>query len=153
MPVGLTFTLRASGLGRMGGRFVLESADPIRLMAASTTSSESADLTESKEAALISPLELPFIKLADSAKSLRTTNSGTPCPGALPDLIVMVILSGPLDSDPALMNIFWWGGVMARGEVTDGELGWESWEGFAGGILCSDCCAGFLSVALPDLGL
>ena len=35
----------------------------------------------------------------------------------LAGLMQIMMLSGPLDSDPARMNIFWCGGMMSRGEV------------------------------------
>lgn len=124
------------GTGTAGRELVLDPADPVLCMSVVPTASsefeEFADLTESKEAALLmAPAELLVTMRGTSV----ATNPGDPwsCSSSVgegegPLLMVMVMLSGPLDSDPSRMNIFWCGGVMASGEVAWGELD-RWWEG------------------------
>ncbi len=82
--------------------------------------------------------ELGAVGLGGMAFEDRSADSALPPwlggvvapPSSSPDLRVMVILSGPLDSEPPRMNIFWWGGVATSGEVgaiISGEVGVTGW--------------------------
>ena len=160
VEVGLAVGLpSACGFGNRGGLLrgrdpppdtsdAVDPADPVLRMASlSSCSSESADLAESNEAALLmAPPELlltiPLVEMVTTSPPIMNSGGG-PASGALAGFsVVMVMLSGPLDSDPARMNIFWCGGVIAMGEVAScpgGELGgWEPCDkrvGLVGGDL------------------
>lgn len=101
---------------------VSELADPTRLIGCSVlydpalvpkcdeVSSESEFFIDSTETVL------PIPKDADSALSVTSD--------PLSGFRVMVMLSGPLESELARMNIFWWD---AGGEMATGEVCWGGW--------------------------
>lgn len=126
-----TFTLRMLGFGRVGGflgrelpdtsELVLEPADPVRLTEGSGGVSVLLVLEPKCEVFIGLTAADPLSTLVDTkpAKSALSVNSD------LGVLLVMLILSGPLDSDPPLINIFWCGAEMAMGEVILGEFSGE----------------------------
>ena len=163
--VNLGFGPSSCGFGSLGGFFsdpptdiselVLELADPTRLPREAESSISllpGGDEDTSSLGGLTSTLTFPCplshpdgpvdTKIADSA---FLANSD-PWSGALLLYGLSVMVSGPLDSELARMNIFWWAG---GGDMSTGEVCWGEWSpsavvvaeetderGGLGGIVC-----------------
>lgn len=165
LGLDLDFALSMVGFGIVGGFLpweVLEPVDPMRPMGASRPSdpadptrsmgvsepgcaeemsSESDTLKESAEASLTA---LPVRPTAETREDSASSLNSAPLVGGALGFIEMMMLSGPLESELPLMNIFWCvgGGEMVTGEEDCGR-GWGEWEereGFGGAFSCSSDC-------------